>query len=227
MEMNSKSLGDISEAMIVAAFLRAGVPVLRPVGDNLRYDLVIELDGVFKRVQCKTAQYKDGGLAFATCSSYNHRNRPRRNYRGEADLFAVYAPHTDKVYVIPVDEVGVDECRLRVDPLRQSRRTTRWAKDYEIGPLPVTGLSFPELRALKTTMPAVVSPACSECDARITKFSRSGLCNRCCRKTKHKWPDDETLKQMVLDANCLKVSKELGIPNSTVRKRLKTRNIGV
>ena len=55
---NTKAIGEISEAMILAEFLKAGIPVLMPFGDNQRYDMVVEAGGQFLNVQCKTARYR-------------------------------------------------------------------------------------------------------------------------------------------------------------------------
>ena len=37
---DTKTAGEITEAVVLAEFLKAGFPVLVPFGDNLRYDLV-------------------------------------------------------------------------------------------------------------------------------------------------------------------------------------------
>jgi hypothetical protein len=63
---NTTAIGDLSVAMITAALLRAQYVVLRPFSDGLKYDLVIEKDGSFQRVQCKTAVYKNGAIDFRT-----------------------------------------------------------------------------------------------------------------------------------------------------------------
>jgi hypothetical protein len=47
--MNSKIIGDVSEAAVIAALLKSGVNVLIPFGDRSRYDVVIEKDGKFER----------------------------------------------------------------------------------------------------------------------------------------------------------------------------------
>lgn len=52
---NTKSVGEISEAVVMTEFLKAGFPVLLPFGENARYDMVVGADGRFLRVQCKTA----------------------------------------------------------------------------------------------------------------------------------------------------------------------------
>src|SRR5260370_37668620 len=54
-KQNNKTIGERSEAIIIAKFLEVGYGVLTPFGDNRRYDLVIEgADGNFYRIQCKT-----------------------------------------------------------------------------------------------------------------------------------------------------------------------------
>lgn len=52
-ELHRKTVGDITEAYVAARLLELGHTVLRPIGDNARYDLVFEADGVFKRVQAR------------------------------------------------------------------------------------------------------------------------------------------------------------------------------
>jgi hypothetical protein len=52
---NTKSIGETSEAVVLAEFIKAGFPVLLPFGDNQRYHMVVEVYGRLLRVQCKTA----------------------------------------------------------------------------------------------------------------------------------------------------------------------------
>src|SRR5882672_4501240 len=115
--MNPKLTGEKSEARIIAELLwdDDDLTVLKPYGDSRRYDLVIERDGRFLRVQCKTGRLIRGAVEFPTCSSYAHRGLGRRDYRGQADVFAIYCPDNAKTYVVPVSDVGVHKCRLRVD----------------------------------------------------------------------------------------------------------------
>lgn len=56
-----------------------------------------------------------------------------QRYDGQADIFLVYCPKTDKVYWLPVEGLGVQPY-LRVDQPRDGRvrKDMRWAKDYEL-----------------------------------------------------------------------------------------------
>jgi hypothetical protein len=133
MRLDPKSKGERSEGMILAALLRAGKVVLQPFGDNQRYDLVIDEGTAFTRVQCKTARLKDGALLFDTCSSYSHRGGSKKDYSGQADVFGVYSPDLDKVYLVPVGVVGKTQANLRLDPPRNGQKSgIRIACEFEL-----------------------------------------------------------------------------------------------
>lgn len=133
---NTKTIGERTQGIVLATFLRMGKVVLLPFGDNQRYDLVIDEGGTFLRIQCKTARLVSGGdaIKFETASSYVHRGGIKKHYRGEADYFAVYSPDTGKVYLLSVNDVGKAGCMLRLKPTTANRQQKgiRWAKDYEI-----------------------------------------------------------------------------------------------
>lgn len=131
--MNSKDIGERTEAQVLAAFLRRGDIVLLPFGDNQRYDLALDDNGKLIRVQCKTGRLRDGAVRFKACSTYAHRGRKSKSYKGQIELFGVYCMEIDKIYLVPVDDVGIREGILRIVPPRNNQGSKiRWAKDYEI-----------------------------------------------------------------------------------------------
>lgn len=133
--MNTKAVGEKSEGQVIAALLKAERVILIPFGDNQRYDLVIDNNGKFIRVQCKTGRLKNGVIVVRTHSKTwkNGRRTGTRGYKGEADLFGVYCPETDKVYLIPVDEVGISQLHLRIEtPRNHQVEGILWAKSFEL-----------------------------------------------------------------------------------------------
>jgi hypothetical protein len=130
--------GDISEAAIVTRLLQSGYVVLTPYGKNHRYDLVIEdADGQFCRIQCKTGWLDEERtvIRFATASSYNHTATQKgwRHYRGQVNYFAIYCEDLGKVYLVPVDAVGLTQAMLRLTPTKNKQaKNVRWAHDYEL-----------------------------------------------------------------------------------------------
>ncbi len=133
--MNTKSKGDATEAHILAALVDKGLPVLIPFGDNQRYDLVVEIEKSFQRVQCKTGRYINGAIAFDTCSNRATTAGEKRGYKGDVDYFGVYCKKIGKAYLIPFDDVKdvSREARLRVEQSRNGQaKGIRLARDYEI-----------------------------------------------------------------------------------------------
>jgi PD-(D/E)XK nuclease superfamily protein len=56
-----------------------------------------------------------------------------RAYDGEADLFVVYCPDTERVYAVTVDEAASSEGKLRVAPTANGQaKGIRWAADHEL-----------------------------------------------------------------------------------------------
>ncbi len=130
---NTKAIGECAEAMVMAALLRARKVVLRPFGESQRYDLVIEENGVFSRVQCKAGRYRDGAVEFRATSNHYHRGGRARRYAGEVEYFGVYCSELNKCYLVPIAEVGT--CGyLRVLPARSGRKKVKPAQRYEIMP---------------------------------------------------------------------------------------------
>lgn len=131
MNTSPKIVGERSEGQILAVFLKAGKTVLIPFGDSQRYDLVLDEDGKFIRVQCKTGRIEKGCIVFNSCS-VNWSTKVRRDYKGQADLFAIYVPETSQTYLLPVDSVGASEVRLRIDPTKNGQtKGIRLASDFE------------------------------------------------------------------------------------------------
>jgi hypothetical protein len=122
-------IGAQAEAAITAALVRAGKRVYLPVfGSDGRCDLVMEDETGLHRVQCKTSRFRRGAIVFRTCSN---TNQLPKDYRDHIDLFAIYSPERDEVYLVPVGDVETRAGYLRVDqPANGQRARIRWARDY-------------------------------------------------------------------------------------------------
>src|SRR5262245_23409749 len=136
-------IGAISQAKVMAALVEAGKVVLAPCVNVVRYDLVIEEQGQFYRVQCKTGRLFRGAIYFRPHSLRAAKRETgwvRRviDYNVHVDYFGVYCPDNGGVYLVPIADTSLRCCSLRVTPAKnnQSKRV-RWAKDYEVLPLPV------------------------------------------------------------------------------------------
>ncbi len=119
--MNTKGVGEVSTAKILARFLEKGEQVLLPFGDNQRYDLVLLRGRKALRVQCKTGFGNAESFSFKTCSQ-NPFTRVRKNYKHDVEMFAVYYPINGKVYVLPVTSITAnDTMTLRLQSSKNSQ----------------------------------------------------------------------------------------------------------
>jgi hypothetical protein len=128
--------GAAAEAAVAATAIRLGLVVLRPLCEDSRYDLVIDVGKLLLRVQCKWAS-RQGSVLCVRCITSRHTPRGylRTTYSAEEiDAVAAYSPATGFCYVIPVEEIdGRSTISLRLEPTANNQaRNVRWARDYEL-----------------------------------------------------------------------------------------------
>lgn len=132
--MNSKKIGNITEIETMLALAKNGYNVLIPYGDCERYDYVVDTNNKFIRIQCKTASTSDNGASIHfSCRSCHRKNGKIIHHtysKEEIDYFAT--SFNGKVYLIPVEDCGIDK-KLRILPPKNGQnRGITWAKDYEL-----------------------------------------------------------------------------------------------
>lgn len=127
--------GNLTEAKVAVALIEAGYLVSQPFGSGHKYDLIADEGQKLFRVQCKTGRVRNGVLIFNAYSIPGNKSK-KCGYKGMADLFAVLNPMNGKVFLIPVEEVGMNEVHLRLSPTGNSQaQGIRWAVKYELRPI--------------------------------------------------------------------------------------------
>jgi hypothetical protein len=130
--MSSAARGNAAEAAVLHGLVRRGLDVFVPFGSGHPFDLAAYIpEAGFLRIQCKRAWELRGCVVFNAYST--DHGRGARSYHGLADLFGIYFPPTDQVFLIPVEAVARTEGRLRIEPpLNNQRKRVRLAADFEI-----------------------------------------------------------------------------------------------
>jgi len=127
----TKQKGDIAEAFVTYLLKENGFNVLLPWGEDNRYDLVAEKNGVFKRIQVKYATPSNGTVEvrIRSCNNYNILHYSPR----DIDIIAVYSPGQKKVYFVPLKDVkNRSLCKLRLEPTKnRQKKFVVMASDYE------------------------------------------------------------------------------------------------
>lgn len=131
MPSNPKSVGETSEAHILAHLLKKGWAVSIPFGNNQRYDMIVDTGTALIRAQCKTGRPVNGSLVFSVAS--RNRRGERFSYHGQIEAFLIFDPNSVKVYLFPLELAGSNEVRLRTEPAKGGPKSViHWANDYEI-----------------------------------------------------------------------------------------------
>lgn len=132
--MNSNETGQLSELKVTTRLVELGYKVLQPIGErSFRYDLAIDENGKFNRVQVKTARWENGSVVIPTVNVRGRYSRYTKGYIGDADCIIAYSSHTEKCYRIPSSLFNTSVVYLRVDtPKNNQTKNIRWAEDYEV-----------------------------------------------------------------------------------------------
>jgi len=132
---DKKLKADIAEYTVLTKLLKKGFAVLKPVGDRLPYDLVIESAGRFLKVQIKSAWLRKGLYSVDSRRTKTNRRNMRKALYCEADFdFAiVYLEDLDVCYVLPVQVfcsyksgIGFIEAAKRQRKPRSHRYREAW-----------------------------------------------------------------------------------------------------
>jgi PD-(D/E)XK nuclease superfamily protein len=135
--VNTKQRGDIAEQAAVLEALKRGWSVLRPIGDNLPYDLVFDVGGRFAKVQVKSAWFdtpSQNHVVDNRRTKTNRRQMIREEYKpSDFDFALVYLPEKSIFYVYPVgvfisfgSEIHMVEAERRQRRPRSSAYRDAW-----------------------------------------------------------------------------------------------------
>jgi hypothetical protein len=98
---NCKQRGEWAELCFMARAAERELSVSRPHGDSASYDVGVEHNGRFLRVQVKSTTFRRKGSY--TCNVIGPKRE--RYPRGKVDFFGVYLVPIDLWYIIPFEVV--------------------------------------------------------------------------------------------------------------------------
>lgn len=120
--------------MAIASFVKYGIPVYIPFGDNEKADLIVDIDGNLKKIQVKTSiKAENGIMSFDLTSCTEHRNGGNRRKYGkdEVDYFFLYNIERDKAFLIETPSEPMVVLTIRYEkPKNNQRKDVRFENDY-------------------------------------------------------------------------------------------------
>lgn len=137
---NTKDKGSFGELLVMLKTAEKGFAVCIPYGENHRYDLALEREGKFQRVQVKSLAPVEGKITLQLYT-VQHNKDPNdvRQYKrvfysaSDVDTLAIVNTDTNDIYMIPyVDVDSKTAIILRTDRSMKMRKSNkaRWADEY-------------------------------------------------------------------------------------------------
>lgn len=234
----TQSVGNIVELQCIAKFMELGYECSIPYGNGAKYDFIADIDGELLRIQCKAASVPinkskgtlDDAFQISTISqTTNTQKTVKHTYSSEEiDYFATY--FNGKVYLIPVEECSTAKT-LRFSAPKINMPYNK-AEDYEIEKRISYSNQYLQtkeefLKRKNEKMVEFKEYYCKECNAKITKYSDSGLCASCCQKKARKVerPNREELKNLIRTKPFVQIGKDFGVTDNAIRKWCRVENL--
>ena len=122
MPSKTKGIGIIGEQILIAEFVKKGITVLTPIGDNSPYDIVIDYNGMFINVQVKTPEFvKDGKMVFCTNITNPFKKTSRKYTEKEVDVFGLYCIENGYIGLLPICDCSSKETIIRLEQTKNNQ----------------------------------------------------------------------------------------------------------
>ena len=132
--MNTKTKGNIGEAVILAEFVKRGIQVAIPFGDNARYDLIADFNNKLNKIQIKYCSQitENDSIICRSSSSKNHTTNKRLDtYENDVDYIAFYIQPWDISCLVPIEECkGKTFTLRRILPKNNQKIGIHLVEDY-------------------------------------------------------------------------------------------------
>jgi len=215
--MNSKNKGDIGEAIAITEFIKRGIQVSIPFGDNARYDLIADFNGKLNRIQVKYCNQKiseNGSISCPCASSTNHTtNKKYTTYENDVDFFVFYLVPWEEIIIVPIEKIKDRKTiYFRKDPAIHPSSECNFIQDYSFSKIIGEEIDEANEQIEKTNF-------CIDCGQPIT--DRATRCVKCASKIrprKTERPNRNELKQLIRTVPFTQIGKQFGVSDKAITK---------
>lgn len=130
--VNTKSVGNKAESVILSCFVKHNIPVLLPFGDNEKYDLVIDINGRFQSVQVKNRLLKEGKIMVDLRHRIGVKRIKYETYFNKVDFIAVWCEKINRCFLMPLERIG-KKTSITLDKPKNNSSITKviWSDEFD------------------------------------------------------------------------------------------------
>ena len=127
----TKKKGLTTELQCQLYFTQLGYNVSIPLGEDCRYDMIVDFDGILKRIQIKTCRENKGNIKIATRSTQvnSKRNLTIKYTNKQIDYYATF--YNNQCYMIKALEESAEISLLFDGRSTHNGFIPRYLSDYE------------------------------------------------------------------------------------------------
>ena len=123
--------GTLTELQCQKDFIQKGILVSQPIVQDSKYDFIIDLEGKLYRIQCKSSSLSADEKFISLKTKSTNTRTMKDTYYTNNDIDFFYTCYQGVSYLIPVEDAGRGETRLRFVSNQPNNPNIRWAKNYE------------------------------------------------------------------------------------------------
>jgi hypothetical protein len=124
-----KLQGEWAELLFMTRAAERGFSVSKPWGESQAYDVTVESEGKFLRVQVKSTASTSGDKGYV-CSFMQTGTPPYR--REQVDFFAIYVIPEDVWYIIPSEVATRQKYNILVSPRRKKQKYASYIEAWHL-----------------------------------------------------------------------------------------------
>lgn len=124
---NCKQRGEWAELRFMARASENGLTVAKPWGESARYDVAVEHDGVFVRVQVKSTVYRVGNSYICNVRPDSHEHPYTER---QIDFLAAYVIPEDVWYILPARVAVALKGNIWLSPLKPGHKYERYKEAW-------------------------------------------------------------------------------------------------
>lgn len=132
--MNTNDIGRMSELKVAIKYISLGYKVLQPLNKDGIYDLVIEKDGVFSKIQVKTMVDKGDYyvLKNQTVVQTKKGTISKSYTEGDFDYLVGVNHYSGDIIQLPFKDCTKGGMHFRKVPPKNNQKNVKFVSDYKI-----------------------------------------------------------------------------------------------
>lgn len=226
--LKGKEVGNVGEAVVLAKFVKMGIDVYQPFGDNTKADCIADFNNQLQRIQVKTCARLYNDSTYHIDLTSTHR-KGKETYRvgynsKDIDFFACYCLQRPEPILIPIILCeNKNSVIIRIKPQKKVGGTNPpiYESDFLFENIVENYTNFPEL-TLSEEKKNSSNNFCADCGKPI--LETSVRCMQC--EIKHRQKEKEQnfpltrqqLKDKIRTQSFTSIGVELQMTDNNVRK---------